>query len=156
MVASLTPYRVMIFFPGGNPAAFAAINVVLEGSNVPPQVFADAAATLPLTLPLTADGMGTITFYAAPGCYLGVLSGTRTRIPVLSTHPSPVFPDVYVHTQGAPALSWTIDHHFGTPPSVDVVIAGGAAEIGEVTHVSNNQLTITFGSPTAGTAYLRR
>src|SRR5690242_21828520 len=98
MVAKLTPYQEMIFFPGGNRAAFASIRVVLEGSNVPPKLFSDAAATVTLPIPLTANGMGTITYYAAPGCYLGVLCGTRPRIPVLAGHSYRLYPDVYDHT----------------------------------------------------------
>lgn len=155
MVAKLTPYQEMIFFPGGNPAAFAQIRVVLEGSNVPPKLFADAAATLPLSIPLTANGMGTITFYAAPGCYLGVLSGTRTRIPVMAGHPDRVFPDVYVHTQTAPALTWTIDHYLGIEPATNILFAGEAVEA-QVDNPSNDQTLITFSEPTTGVAQLRR
>lgn len=155
MVAKLTPYQEMIFFPGGNPAAFAQIRVVLEGSNVPPKLFSDAAATLPLSIPLTANGMGTIMFYAAPGCYLGVLSGTRTRIPVQAAHPDPVFPDVYVHTQAAPALAWTIDHYMGIEPATNILFAGEAVEA-HVTNPSTDQTVITFSEPVTGVAQLRR
>lgn len=155
MVAALTQYRQMVFFPGGNPAAFASIAVVLEGSNVPPSVFADVAATLPLSLPLTADSMGTIAFCAAPGCYLAVLSGTRTRIGVDPANTDPVFPDVYVHTQAAPALTWTIDHHLGIEPAVSIILGIENVEA-HIDHPDNSQTVLTFSQPVAGVAQLRR
>lgn len=155
MVSALTPYRQMVFFPGGNPAAFAQIGIVLEGSNVAPQVFADAAATTPLPLPLTADGMGTIAFYAAPGCYLAALSGTRTRVGVDPVHTSPVFPDVYVHTQAAPALVWTIDHHMGIEPATTILLGAEQVEA-RIDHPDSDQTVITFSQPAAGVAQLRR
>jgi hypothetical protein len=155
MVSALTPYRQMVFFPGGNPAAFAQIGLVLEGSNVPPQVFADAGATSALSLPLTADGNGTIAFYAAPGCYLAVLSGTRTRVGVEPSHPDPVFPDVYVHNQGAAALVWTIDHHMGIPPATTILLGIEQVEA-RIDHPDSDQTVITFSQPVAGVAQLRR
>ena len=99
--------------------------------------------------------MGTVAFYAAPGCYLGVLSGVRTRIPVNPTHLSPVFPDVYVHDQAAPALTWTVDHHMGIEPAVNIIIAGEAVEA-HIDHPSADQTVITFSEPTSGIAQLRR
>lgn len=152
----LVPYRAMLFFPGGGPAAGASIGVSIDGSNQAPALFQDAAATLPQVNPVVADGMGNIMFFAPPGLYIAEIAGTFTRINVDPAYLSPVWPDVFVFEQVAPALVWTVDHHFGTHPSVDVVTPGGAVEVGEVTHVTASQATITFGSPMAGTAYLRR
>jgi hypothetical protein len=155
MVAALTQYQQMIFFPGGNLAAFTPIGLVLEGSNVPPAVFSDAAATVPLAIPLMSDGMGTISFYAAPGCYLAVLSGTRTRVAVAPGWPDPVFPDLYIHTQAAPALTWTIDHHLGVEPTVNIIIGTENVET-HIDHPDTQQTVLTFSQPVAGVAQLRR
>lgn len=152
---TLAKYHLMMFFPGGNPASGASIKISSDGSNVTPALFADIGATVPVTSPITADASGNIDFYAPPGLYLAELSGTFFRVPVDPLFGSPVVPDVWVHTQTVPATVWTIDHYFQTKPSVSVDV--GAAQVeAEVDHPSLTQTTITFGAPTAGTAYLRR
>lgn len=155
MVAVLTPYRETIFFPGGNPAIGADVLVTLDGSNVLPSLFSDAAATLPIGNVITADGTGTIQFYAAPGCYLGVLAGTSARVPVQVGHPDPVFSNLYVHTEPAPAAVWTIDHWLGVEPAVDILLSGDAVEA-DITHPTVNRTVITLSQPLAGVAQLRR
>lgn len=151
----LVQYHLMLFFPGGNPAAGASIGVSMDGSNVAPLMFADAGATIPVTSPITADGMGNIDFYAPPGLYLAELSGAWFRIPVDPGFGAPVVPDVWVHTQTVVATVWTIDHWFQTKPSVSIDV--GTAEVhSSVQHPSLTQTVITFSAPVSGAAYLRR
>lgn len=151
----LVQYHLMLFFPGGNPAAGASIDVSMDGSNVAPIMFADAGATIPLSSPLVADGMGNIDFYAAPGLYLAELSGGFFRIPVAPGFGAQVFPDVCVHMQTVPALVWTIDHYFQTKPSVSIDVGTAQVEA-QIAHPSLTQTVLTFTSAQSGAAYLRR
>lgn len=148
-------YRAMIFFPGGNPAAGASINVSSDGSNVAPLLYLDSAGTLVSPNPIIADGMGTITFYASPGFYLAWISGAAYRIRVDPAWPDPVYADVFIHEQTVASATWTVDHHFGTDPSV-TIITGGTQVESQITHPSVTQTVITLSAPLTGTAYLRR
>lgn len=152
----LPHYSLMLFFPGGNPAAGASIDLSMDGSNVPPLLFTDSAATTPAANPMIAGPMGMIGFYAAPGLYLAELAGTFVRVPVDPAWPDPVIPDVYVHEQTVPSLTWTVDHHFGTDnPSVTITITDMQVET-RIDHPTTEQTVLTFSTPVAGVATLRR
>ena len=151
----LAKYHAMLFFPGGNVASNASIGVLMDASNQPVIMFADAGATIPLTSPLTADSMGRIDFYAAPGLYLSELSGTMQRIMVDPSFGAPVWPDLCVHMQTVPSTVWTVDHYFGTKPSVSIDVGTSQVEA-EVDHPSLTQTVLTFTSAQTGAAYLRR
>lgn len=60
----------------------------------------------------------------------------------------------YVHDQQVASASWVVVHNMGKKPSVSIVDTADDEVIGEVKYNSNNQLTITFSSPTSGKAYL--
>lgn len=151
----LVPYSATIFFPGGNRAAGADVGVALDGSNQPPMIFTDNAGLFPAPNPMTADGVGFITFYAAPGYYLSMLAGTANRIPVDPGYGPPVWADLYIHTQSVPSSVWTVNHFFGTNPSVSVDLGTLQVEP-QIDHPSPTQTVITFSSPQAGIANLRR
>jgi hypothetical protein len=151
----LTPYRTMLFFPGGNQAAGASVKVSTDASNVAPLIFTDAAGTTPAANPAIADSQGVVFFYAAPGYYLAELSGTFTRIPVDFTYPTPTWPNLFIHTQAVAATVWTINHFFGIQPMVSVDVGAALVET-QVDHPSASQTVITFGVPMTGIAYLRR
>jgi hypothetical protein len=59
-----------------------------------------------------------------------------------------------VHDQQVASASWVVVHNMGKKPSVSIVDTADDEVIGEVKYNSNNQLTITFSSPTSGKAYL--
>jgi hypothetical protein len=60
----------------------------------------------------------------------------------------------YVHTQGAPSATWVITHGLGKYPAVDVVDSGGSVLIPSVHYDSVTQVTLSFGSPTTGKAFV--
>jgi hypothetical protein len=60
----------------------------------------------------------------------------------------------YTHTQGTPETVWTISHNLNKRPSVSIVTSFGAAVVGEINYIDNNNLTITFADPFSGKAYL--
>jgi hypothetical protein len=60
----------------------------------------------------------------------------------------------YVHTQNAPAATWTISHNLGTAPALELVADDGTELYAEVHHPDLNTVVIIFGQPWSGTAYL--
>jgi hypothetical protein len=59
-----------------------------------------------------------------------------------------------VFHQLVPAMSWTITHNLGFFPSVTVVDSAGSVVIGDVAHVSDDEVVVGFSLPFAGSAYL--
>lgn len=60
----------------------------------------------------------------------------------------------FVHNQGAAATSWTVNHGLGKFASVMVVNSGNNVIIPDIHYDSANQITLTFGSPQDGKAYV--
>jgi hypothetical protein len=60
----------------------------------------------------------------------------------------------YVHVQGTPASTWIVTHGLGKFPAVDVVDTGGSVVIPSVHFDDVNTVTLTFGSPTTGKAFV--
>jgi hypothetical protein len=58
--------------------------------------------------------------------------------------------------QTVAASTWTIVHGLSSFPGVETLDTLSQLIEGDVQHVDDDSLTITFGSPTAGTAFLRR
>jgi len=56
--------------------------------------------------------------------------------------------------QTIPSALWQINHNFGVYPSVTIIDDDGEASEGDVTYTDLNNLTISFGEPLSGTAYL--
>jgi hypothetical protein len=60
----------------------------------------------------------------------------------------------YIHDQGIPAIVWTVNHGLNKRPSPVVVDSSGAEVEGEVEHIDDNTLTITFSAIFSGKAYI--
>src|SRR4249919_3282519 len=60
----------------------------------------------------------------------------------------------HIHTQGSPSSIWVIGHNLGWWPSITVVDTGNTVIDPDIHYDSINQVTLTFGSPTTGKAYL--
>jgi len=79
-----------------------------------------------------------------------VMQGGETRqaaVSALTTSP-------YIRHQLIPAAVWTIPHGMNRTPSVTVIDSTEAVVYGDIQHDSSHQLTISFSSAFAGTAYL--
>jgi len=61
---------------------------------------------------------------------------------------------VYTHNQLSSASTWTITHNLGFFPSVTVIDSGNNTVIGNVTYISENQLSVSFNATFGGKAYL--
>ena len=60
----------------------------------------------------------------------------------------------FVFVQNLVASVWTVPHGMKKFPTVDVQDNGGTWQIGQVDHIDNENLTITYSSGFAGKAYL--
>ena len=60
----------------------------------------------------------------------------------------------YAFNQASPSASWTINHGLNKFPSATVVDSAGTQVLGDVQHIDNDNLTITFVNQFSGKAYL--
>lgn len=151
----LIHYGQYLTYADGTPAANIPVPVRLLGGNVLVPLFSDKAGTTPLANPAMTDVDGLATFYAAPGEYFTDISGNVFHYDVDATETDEAWPGTYVHDQGVAATVWTVEHHFGAPPAVTILVAGQVAEA-DVTHPDFETTVIDFGAPTVGVAILRR
>lgn len=76
-------------------------------------------------------------------------SGTPYKAPLSELRPLLTQP--FVHQQPSPAAQWTVNHNRGQrPATVSILSAGGEQVDAAVTHISANQLVVTFNQPFAG------
>lgn len=57
-------------------------------------------------------------------------------------------------TQATPLSVWNVVHGMGKFPGVEVIDSAGDEVFGDVHHINNSSLTITFSAPFSGFAYL--
>lgn len=151
----LVKYSQYITYPDSSPAANRLQRVYLLGGNVDVPLFADKPATVPLTNPLMTDGDGLMEFYAAPGSFITELAGDIFHFLVDPAETDAAWPGTFVHTQAVAATVWTVEHHIGAPPSVEVLIGTQRVEA-TIDHPDDETTVITFSAPQTGTAFLRR
>lgn len=60
----------------------------------------------------------------------------------------------YLHTQGVPSDTWTVNHGLNKYPSVVVIDNSGTHIEGTLQYVTTNQVVITFATPISGIAQL--
>jgi len=76
-------------------------------------------------------------------------------IEVVAGNSLPVIDAVsFSFSQPTPAITWTVNHNLGFRPNLTVFDTGGNIVEGEVAHINENRLTITFSTATSGAAYL--
>lgn len=88
------------------------------------------------------------------------------EVQVIVTEPEPVVITVgsvsgsqptqvaYHHVQGSSSTQWDIPHGLGFFPNVTTMDSGGSTVEGELVHVSEYELRVTFSAPISGDAYL--
>lgn len=151
----LIKYSQYLTYPDGSPVADTTVPVALLGGNVLPPLFSNKAGTSALSNPVPTDSDGLAEFYAAPGAFFTDIAGRLYVYAVDVAEADDAWPGTFVHEQTTAAATWTVGHHFGIEPSVQVVVAGQVVEA-EVSHTDDETTTISFGTPTSGVAYLRR
>lgn len=60
----------------------------------------------------------------------------------------------FTHEQAVASTTWTIAHNLGFYPSVSVFLSSGDVVEGAISHVDQDNLTLTFSVAISGTAYL--
>lgn len=60
----------------------------------------------------------------------------------------------FVHEQMTPESVWTVTHNLGFFPNVMTFDSAGSQVIGDVDHINQNSITITFSGSNSGEAYL--
>jgi hypothetical protein len=60
----------------------------------------------------------------------------------------------YYHSQGTPQEEWVIEHNLGKYPAVTVINSAGEQIYCDVKFDSINQVTLKFGSPLSGSAFM--
>lgn len=89
-----------------------------------------------------------------------VIGGTSTaQITVLGGVPGPPGPSGggsagFNFTQDSPDTTWNINHNLGYRPSVELMSTGGLEMIGQVLHISVNQVQVSFNEAVSGFARL--
>ena len=125
----------IVFNAQGRPMAGATVRICSSGATGQPcsplaSIYSDAALTQALANPLSADGLGNYTFYAAPGRYEIEISGpgiTTKQLPnvILPSDPStPTFTSVTT-TSGISAFSLSL--------AGNLTVSGSAAVTGSLT-----------------------
>ena len=89
-----------------------------------------------------------------------VTEGVEAQVTITGTAPSQVLNfvlpvgGIYTHNQAVSSNYWVITHNLGFFPSVSVVDSGGNMVVGDVTYISENQISIAFSASFGGKAYL--
>ena len=153
----LAPYSELYWYPDESFAANVRYHVFPRFSNVHAALFQDQAGTIPLPNPGTTDANGLISFFVENGDYwLRIGDETFYVIVDLDPNLTHVWPSTFRWVQAAPLTTWVIAHGLDSFPAVSVISPANEQLFGDVAYVDQNNLTITFGSPVSGTAFLRR
>ena len=59
----------------------------------------------------------------------------------------------YIHEQSSASNVWHVVHNLDKKPSVSSVDSSGTVVYGNIEHINDNELKITFKYPFSGTAY---
>lgn len=90
---------------------------------------------------------------------VGTVSTGSASVNITGTPPSQVINFVlpasatYTHNQSTSASTWVVYHNMGFFPSVTVVDSGGNMVIGDVSYITDNQVSISFSAAFGGKAY---
>lgn len=153
----LAPYSERYWYPDETLAAGVPLHVFPRNSNVHAVLWADQAGTIPLTNPVTTDANGFATFFVENGDYWGFIRGQAFYLIIdLDPNLTHVWPSTFRWVQAAPAATWVIPHGLNSQPAVTTLDTNAQIILGDVTYADDDNLTITFGAPVAGVAYLRR
>lgn len=116
--------------------------------------YEDEAGTTPLDEPFVVDGRGHITMWVPEGKY-EYKAHKDTPWRPWDTATTGTASSSFIFTQPTPEDVWIVSHNLGYYPVTDLVDDGDEEMLGEVTHLSVNQLRVDLLIPTAGKAILR-
>lgn len=154
----LAPYREPFWYPDNSPASGQKLYVFPRSGPPLAQLWADQAGTIPLPNPLVLPPNGIADCWVLAGDYWGYINGQSYYLVVdLDENLTRVWPATFVHDHPVPETSWLIMHGLTSFPAVSVLDTDDQEIPGvDVQYHDQDSLTISFGAPIAGTAYLRR
>lgn len=154
---ALAPYTEAYWYPDESFAVGVEYHVFPRFSNVHAPLFQDQAGTIPLPNPGLTGAGGVIQLFVDNGDYwLHISKQSFYLIVDLDPGLTHVWPSTFQWVEAAPSAVWVINHGLNSIPSVNVLDSSNQELFGQVDYVDDDNLTITFSSPEAGTAYLRR
>lgn len=59
----------------------------------------------------------------------------------------------YIHEQSSASNVWNVIHNLGKNPAVSTVDSSGKVVYGNIEHITDNEMKITFNYPFSGKAY---
>ena len=153
----LAPYSEPHWYPDGTPASGQKLYVYPRSGPPLAELWTDATGTVAVPNPVVLPSSGIASFWVLNGDYWGYINGQSFYL-VIDTDPAltRVWPATFVHDHPVAEPVWTVDHGLMSKPGVTVLDANDQITQGDVDYMDDNSLTITFGGPIAGTAYLRR
>lgn len=153
----LAPYTEPYWYSDGAPASGQKLYIYPRSGPPLAQLYADQAGTVPLPNPLVLPPSGIASCWLEHGDHWGYINGACFYLVIdLDPELTRVWPATFVHDHTNPDTVWTIAHGLSSRPAVATVNGAGEITQGDVAYLDEDTLTITFGAPLTGTAYLRR
>lgn len=154
---ALAPYTERYWYPNETFAAGVPLHIFPRFSNIHAQLYADQAGTVPVSNPVLTDSNGWVSVWVENGDYWGFISRQAFYLIIdLDPNLTHVWPSTFRWEQTVPGTVWAINHGLNSFPAVSVLSTDNELIVGDVTYVDDDNLTITFGAPMAGTVFLRR
>lgn len=154
---ALAPYAENYWTPDGAPASGQKLHVYPRSGPPLAELWTDATGTVAVPNPVVLPSSGIASFWVEAGDYWGYINGSSFYL-VIDTDPelTRVWPATFVHNHPTAEPVWTVDHGLKSFPSVSTLNTDNEITQGDVAYLDDSRLTITFGAPVAGRAYLRR
>jgi hypothetical protein len=117
----------------------------VRASAVDPANYMEGIVTISgTTMTMTCDSFGGSSFFASWNIHLAGDKGATG-----ATGGS------YVHTQSSASSTWTVTHNLGYyPGGISVIDSGESIVVGDVTHTSMSQFTVSFSTAFSGKVYV--
>lgn len=139
-------------YPSGQPAAGADVEVLVRGQETLAPLYSALVGSSQLSNPLRANSVGSVWFYIEPGAYDYRVNGVRVPFDAVADSGAAR----YVHTQTAPASTWTVEHGMTYPvqPLILLDSENGSPVQTDTKHYPETGTTVlTFPAPASGRAY---
>lgn len=153
----LARYREQYWFADESLAVNVPAHFFPRFSNIHAPIFADSGGVTPLPNPVNTDASGFVDLWVENGDYWCFINGQAFYIIVdLDPGLTHVWPSTFTSDQPVPLTVWSIMHGLKSRPVVLTLDQNNDQVYGAVEYVDQDNLTITFATPTAGVAFLHR
>lgn len=117
----------------------------VRASAADPANFMEGIATISgTTMTMTCDSFGGSSFFASWNIHLAGEKGSTGTAG-----------GSYVHYQSSASSVWTVNHNLGYfAGGISVIDSGETVVVGDITHTSINQFTVSFSSAFSGKVYV--